>query len=210
MSSLKYNEQYDKIVTNITDASSINGIVQTSIDSEMWQIVAGKKKFGDGRQYEIIKQVNNNIKKIMDNENSVDSKSKLNVILRTMTTLTYYVDLMGEQIKGKKTVAENEKTLEQIRSVSSTIESEIQEFILFELQGCADVKKKIKSNIDRWVITNLIVIGAVLLFSLSAAWFISGSISKPIRELRRMTAFAAEGNLDVRVENKNVDEIAAL
>jgi len=210
LSSLKYNEQYNKIVTNITNANSINGIVKENIDSEMWKIVAGKIRFEDGNQYMIIDQVNNNISKIMNNVSSQDTKTKLIVILRTMTTLKHYVDVMGEQIKEKMPVAQNEKTLEDIRGVSSLVESGIQDFMLYELQGTAKVKLKIEKSVNQWVVTNLLVLGAALIFSLVAAWFISGSISKPIRELRKMTASVAEGNLDVRVENPNLDEVAAL
>lgn len=210
LSSLKYNAQYDTIVTNITDANSINGIVKTSIDSEMWDIVAGKIDFEDGRQYEIINETNESIRKIMNNVSSKESRVRLDVTMRTMKTLKHYVDVMGEQIKQKKKVAENEKVLEEIRSVSALVEEDIQEFILYEVKSAEAVKLQIQQNVNRWMATNILVLILVLLFSVSAAWFISGSISNPIRELRKMAASIAEGNLNVRVENKNLDEIGSL
>lgn len=208
--SLKYNEQYNTIVSNTTNANSINGIVKTRIDSEMWEIVAGKIKFEDGKQYEIIHNINTNIMGIMKNVSSPENRTRLDVTLRTMKTLTRYVDQMGEQIRAKRPVAENERILEEIRGVSSLVEENIQEFILYELQSTEKINVEIQKNINRWVVTNVIVLGIVLLFSTLAAWVISGSISKPIRELHKMTKSISEGNLDVRVENKNVDEIAGL
>lgn len=209
-SSLKYNAQYDTIVTNITDANSINGIVKTSIDSEMWDIVAGKIDFEDGRQYEIINEINESIRKIMKNVSSKERRVRIDVTLQTMKTLKHYVDVMGEQIKQKKKVAENEKVLEEIRSVSALVEEDIQEYILYEVKSAEAVKLQIQQNVSRWMATNILVLFMVLLFSVSAAWFISGSISNPIRELRKMAASIAEGNLNVRVENKNLDEIGSL
>lgn len=210
LSSLKYNEQYNDIVTNITSANSINGIVKTKIDSEMWDIVAGKKKFEEGKQYEIIDNVNRRINEIIKNVRSIENRTRLDVTLRTMETLKKYVDLTGDQIKQKMPVAENEKVLEEIRSVSSLVEDDIQEFILYEVQECAVVKTEIERNISKWIITNIVVLFILLTFSMLAAWLISGSITKPIRELHKTTTSIAEGNLDVRVENKNVDEIAGL
>lgn len=210
ISSLKYNEQYDTIVSNITTANSINGVVKTRIDSEMWDIVAGKIKFEDGKQYEIINEINSNILGIMKNVRSQENKTRLDVTLRTMQTLKKYVDQIGTQIKDKKPVEENEKTLEEIRGVSSLVEDNIQEFILFEVKSTEDIKLQIQKNVNRWVWTNIIVLSVLLIFSMLAAWIISGSISKPIRELYKMTKSISEGNLDVRVENKNIDEIAAL
>jgi two-component system sensor histidine kinase YesM len=146
----------------------------------------------------------------MNNVSSKESRTRLDVTLRTMKTLKHYVDVIGEQIQQKKKVADNEKVLEEIRSVSSLVEEDIQEFILYEVKSIESVKQDIQRSVDRWIITNIIVLCLVLLFSIGAAWFISGSISNPIRELIKMTASIAEGNLNVRVENKNIDEIAGL
>ena len=210
LSSLKYNEQYNSIVTNITNANSINGIVKTQIDSEMWDIVAGKKKFEEGRQYQIIDNVNKRIKDIIKNVRSIENRTRLDVTLRTMETLKKYVDLIGSQIQENMPVAENEKVLEEVRSVSSLVEDDIQEFMLYEVQECAVVKTEIEGKMNKWIITNIIVLFILLTFSLIAAWLISGSITRPITELHKTTTSIAAGNLDVRVENKNVDEISGL
>ena len=51
---LHFNRQYNAIITNITTANSINGFIKPAIDTEMWNIVAGKKTFESGEQYDII------------------------------------------------------------------------------------------------------------------------------------------------------------
>jgi two-component system sensor histidine kinase YesM len=114
----RYNRQYDAIITNITTANSINGFIKPAIDTEMWNIVAGKKEFENGKQYEIIDQVNTQIESMIVNTDSDKSKIKLEVILRTINTLTSYVDKMGQQIEQGSRVAENELVLENIRGVS--------------------------------------------------------------------------------------------
>lgn len=207
---LGYSARYNTIVSNITNANSINGIVKTRIDSEMWDIVAGKIKFEEGKQYEIINGITANIHNIMRNVSTVENRTRLDVTIRTINTLTRYVDQMGEQIKLKRPVADNEKILEEIRGVSSLVEDNIQEFIMYELQGADQLNAKIQKSINQWVLVNVIVLALVIIFSGAAAWVISESISKPIKELHNMTKSIAEGNFDVRVENKNVDDIAGL
>jgi two-component system, sensor histidine kinase YesM len=147
---------------------------------------------------------------MMKNVTTDDSRIRLDVTLRTMKTLEHYVDVIGEQIKEKKTVEENEKVLDDIRGVSALVEEDISDFIMNEVKTCDQVKIETQKSVHRGVITNVIVFLIVLAFSTAAAWFISGSISNPIRELRKMAASIAEGNLNVRVENKNTDEIASL
>ena len=55
---VNFNNKYDAIMTNITTANSINGYIKPAIDTEMWNIVAGKEDFIDGSQYQIIDKVN--------------------------------------------------------------------------------------------------------------------------------------------------------
>ena len=92
---LNYSRQYDAIITNITTANSISGNIKPDIDTEMWKIVAGKIEFKEGKQYEIINDVNTKVQWMMDNTDSHRAKIKLEVILRTMQTLTHYVDRDG-------------------------------------------------------------------------------------------------------------------
>ena len=51
---LNYSRQYDAIITNITTANSISGSIKPDIDNEMYNIVAGKTEFSEGKQYQII------------------------------------------------------------------------------------------------------------------------------------------------------------
>ena len=93
---LRFNRHYDAIISNITTANSINGYIKPTIDTEMWNIVSGKTEFDQGNQYQVIQQVNSQLESMKANTESDKSRIKLEVILRTMDTLTHYVDKMGE------------------------------------------------------------------------------------------------------------------
>ncbi len=45
---VRFNRSYAAIIDNITTANSINGYIKPAIDTEMWNIVAGKKEFNAG------------------------------------------------------------------------------------------------------------------------------------------------------------------
>ena len=82
-------------------------------------------KFDEGQQYEIIAEANDQIEVLMENSYSDKSRIKLEVIRRTLATLTSYVDKMGDQIKQGSKVAENEEVLENIRGVSEVVEETV-------------------------------------------------------------------------------------
>jgi two-component system sensor histidine kinase YesM len=207
---MNFNRKYDAIITNITTANSINGYIKPAIDSEMWNIVAGKKDFKDGNQYDIINQVNAQLESMMANASSDKSRIKLEVIRRTMNTLTRYVDQMGEQIEKGSRVVDNEKVLNNIRGVSAVVEKTTQEYMLFEVNQAEQEYLDNKARFTQLVIVYLILLVCVVAFSFAAAWVISTSIYIPIKKLHDVTATITHTDLEALVTSQNVDEITEL
>lgn len=210
--SSRYIDQYNKILDSITTANSISGKVKTDVDYQLYQIIQGNMKFEDGKQYEVIDKANSNIELIKKNIVSDDSATKLGIVKNTLDTLKENVNALGEMMKQKKTVAEYEKKLEEIRDISSIVEESVQEFILGELSESAKMKHDIEGGFRNTVIINIAVFVVVVFFSFAAAWMISGNISMPIRMLCKTSAEVAAGNLNVERLNINasieVDELA--
>jgi len=207
---LKFNRQFDAIITNIITANSINGYINPAIDSEMWNVVAGKTEFEEGQQYEIIDDANAKIRWMTQNAASDKSRIKLEVIRRTMDTLTHYVDVMGEQIEQGSRVSQNEQVLDNIRGVSDLVDDLIQEYILFEVNQAEQNYKETQRNFTRWAITYMVLLLCVIGFSGVAAWIISESIYVPIKKLHDVTTTITEQDLQALVTSDNVDEITEL
>ena len=207
---LRFNRQYDVIIINITTANNLNGFIKPAIDTEMWNIVAGKTEFKDGKQYEIINQANAQIESMIANTDSDKSKIKLEVILRTMDTLTRYVDKMGMQIDQGSRVDDNELVLENIRGVSDVVEESIQEYMLFEVNQAEHQYKENRERFNSLAVIYLILLPCTIGFSVFAAWLISASIYRPIKKLHDVTTTIAQNDLQALVYSRNVDEITEL
>ncbi|MAU01579.1 MAG: two-component sensor histidine kinase [Anaerolineaceae bacterium] len=207
---IRFNRQYDAIITNITTANSINGFIKPSIDTEMWNIVSGKTEFDAGNQYEIIQQVNSQIESMMANAESDKSRIKLEVIHRTMNTLAHYVDKMGTQIAAGSRVAENEQVLEDIRGVSAVVEDSVQDYMLFEVNQAEQQYKANQARFTRLSLLYMILLPGVIGFSILAAWIISASIYIPIKKLHDVTTTITGEDLQALVTTHNVDEITEL
>jgi two-component system, sensor histidine kinase YesM len=205
-----FSQKYDAMINNITTANSMNGTIKPAIDTEMWNIVAGKTEFAQGKQYEIIAGVNSKLQWMSDHAASAESLIKLEVINRTMKTLKHYVDMMGEQIASGSTVGENESVLENIRGVSSVVEEVVQDYLLFEVNQ-ADVQYRVMSqSFIKWEVFSLALLVAATGFSVIAAWAISSSIYTPIKRLHDITTTITKNDLQALVTRDNVDEITEL
>jgi two-component system sensor histidine kinase YesM len=207
---VNYNRQYDAMINNITTANSINGYIKPAIDTEMWNIVAGKTEFEQGKQYTIINGVNDKLQWMADHAASAESKIKLDVIGRTMKTLTHYVDVMGQQIAQGSTVAQNEAVLENIRGVSSVVEEVVQDYVLFEVNQADEQYRVMSQGFTQWEVFYLVLLIAAIGFSIIAAWAISRSIYIPIKRLHDVTTTLTKDDLQALVTRDNVDEITEL
>jgi two-component system, sensor histidine kinase YesM len=207
---MAYKAQYDTIIENITTANSINGFIKSSIDAEMWDIIAGKKPFSQGSQYSILNDVDQRIQQMIDNTDSEKGRLKLSVIQRTLRTLRGAIDRVGVQIAEHRTFEENMVLMEQIRNVTQLIEDNVQEYALFEVNRTQQQYRDMQIGLTRWAIGGLGVILAAILFSIGAAWRISKSIYVPIKKLHDVTTTIAHRDIEALVTANNADEITEL
>lgn len=207
---LSYSRQYDAIITNITTANSISGSIKPDIDNEMWKIVAGKIEFSEGKQYEIITDINTQVGWMMENTDSPRARVKLDLILRTMQSLESYVDLMGEKITQNSTAAENEAVLEQIRFVTSVVEEVVQDYVIYEVHRMEGQYETMREGFDRWQIFSILLIFGTVAFAVVAAWSLSKSIYMPIKKLHDVTTTITKNDLQALMTSDNVDEITEL
>ncbi len=207
---LSYSRQYDAIITNITTANSISGSIKPEIDNEMWKIVAGKIRFSEGKQYEILENVNVKVRWMMENTDSQRARVKLDLILRTLQTLEEYVDEMGEKISKNSTAAENEAVLENIRFATSVMEEVVQNFVLYEVNRTESQYQVMRESFARWQIFSGILIFSAIGFSVVAAWGLSKSIYTPIKKLHDVTTTITKNDLQALMTSDNVDEITEL
>ena len=206
---LNVSRQYDAIITNIATANSISGI-KTDIDAEMWKIVAGTIGFTEGKQYQIINDANSKLRWMEENTDSPRARIKLEVILRTMQTLTQNVNHMGERIRQGSTATENEVTLENIRFVSSVVEEVVQDYMLFEVQRTESQYQEMREGLSRWVVSYVLLTFGAIVFAIIATWGISRSIYLPIKKLHDVTTTITKNDLQALVTRDNVDEITEL
>lgn len=207
---LSYSRQYDAIILNITTANSINGIIKPEIDTEMWKIVAGKIEFSEGKQYQIIRDINSKLDWMVANTDLKKSKLKLEIVRRSMQTLSEYVDRMGAQIAQKSTSAVNEALLEDIRFVTSVVEDVVQDYVIFEVQRTEKQYELMRQNFIRWEILSILLMFGTICFSVAAAISLSRSIYTPIKKLHDVTTTITKNDLHALVTSDNVDEITEL
>jgi two-component system sensor histidine kinase YesM len=199
--------RYDRMITNVNRTNRVNQIVQMDISNELWDIVAGNKAFSEGRQYEIIDDINERLEEIKLNTEVTKSRQLLEVIGRAMNTLTQYVDRLGMQMEQHFLVTENEKILDEIRGVAELVSDILQDFIVLEIELAAETNEQIKSTAVLLSMLQILLVIVVMLFAIYTQKSVSRSINGPIKELEKLSNEIASGNLSARAEKPNVEEL---
>lgn len=205
-----HSKQYDHIITNVSRANHLNQIVKTDITDEVWDIVAGKKEFTEGKQYEILRSIRNGISDMMDSTSDKKNRQLLEVVSRAEQTLEMYVNLLGDQIKTNASVADTESTLDEVRGVSALMANILQDFIVAEIESAAQTNDSIKKSSLTLTVIQIII--ALVVMGIAVYGFISVSenIRKPIYDMEVLSSRIAEGDLSARVVLPHVEELDPL
>jgi two-component system sensor histidine kinase YesM len=207
---MRYRNQYDRIIDNITAANSINGYIKSAIDAEMWDVVAGKEDFYTADQYAILDDVDAKLAAMREVTTSRRGKLKLRVIQNTMETLRRDIDQMGVQMSAGHTFDQNMVLMERIRWVSGLVEENVQDYMLFEVNRTEQQYRALQVALQRWIYASIFGMLLAAGFAIAAAWYISRSIYLPIKKLHDVTTTIAREDLEPLVTSDNADEIAEL
>lgn len=202
--------RYDQLIRNVSDANELNSIVKSDITDEIWEVVAGRKTFAAGRQYEILEEVNIRLEQLMDTAPDSDGRNQLVLASRSLNTLTSYVEILGDQISRKAPVSDNMVILEEIRGVVALVQDVLQEYVVIEIDAAARTNEMIKSTTRVMVMVEIGIVLAVFIFSLIAQASVSRNIRRPLEKLQLLAMQIADGDLEARAEIGDVEEIKSL
>lgn len=202
-----YTSQYDKIITNVSKANRLNQMVKIEISNEIWDIVAGKKLFSDGNQYEIIQNIRNGIEEMAVSTQLSENRQYLEVSSRALLTLEKYVNTLGSQIEQSAPVADNEIILEEVRGVASLIYDILQDFIVAEIESAAKTNDRIKISYSFLTLIQMIITAIVIGIAFFTLTSVSEKIRKPIMRLENLSSEIAAGNLEARAVKPYVKEL---
>ncbi|ADY14259.1 sensor histidine kinase [Sphaerochaeta globosa] len=202
--------RYDRIITNVSKTNRLNQTVKMEISDEIWDIVAGKKKFDEGRQYDIIDGINESLDDIMQTTEERENRQMLEVAGRAVDTLKRNVDRLGSQIANQSLVSENEEILDEIRGVSALIYDILQDFIVRVIESATITNEHHKRITFVLTVIQIFTVFFVTIFAVFTQRSVTASINNPIKRLENLSKRIAEGDFSVRVKLPQVSELDGL
>ena len=208
--SLHNTQRYDRIITNVSKANEINQIAKVRVTGELWTIVSGRKSFSQGSQYEMISEINSGIQQMMQNTSDRRARQKLEVASRACLTLEKNVSILGENINAGVSVAKNEITLDEIRSIASLLSDILNDFIVFEIESASQANDAIKRSLMFFTFALIAIVILCVFVSLHSLHSLMKTIHTPISQMESLSTQIASGDLSARVPPTDVQELHQL
>lgn len=202
-----HTKQYDTIISNVNLANEISLIAKNNIPNELWEIVCGKKKFYNGHQYRMIRQISSGIEEMLSKTNQENTKSQLEVATRTCNTLAKNITKLESQISKGASVTENEQLLDEIRTITSLFSDVMQEYIISEIKNANIATNAIRKSSITLTILLCILIVLTLFVTILTSFYVSQTLVEPISDMQKLSDNISEGNLSARTPIPSVIEL---
>ena len=213
ISTLYYNltlNRYERIIENVSSANSLSSGLQTEIYTTMWNVVSGKTRFEDNIQYDLMDRIRSSLEELKKSAASEDNSYLIQVARNTLETLESYVDKIGDNIAAGRPVHENERILGDISSVSELLYDVIQRFVAAEMEIAHIQSTKIQRSIDLMTFFQIFLFVSIIAFLFRNNRQLNHSINEPIYRLKTMASRIAQGDLSIRAEKPEINELDEL
>mgnify|MGYP002626060319 CR=1 FL=1 len=200
---------YNKILSNVSEATELGQIAKQKLNDEIWDIIAGQKRFYEGDQYILLRRIRIGINTMLE-ASSEENIKLLEVATRTEITLRYYVDKLGAQLEANATVAENEVIMEEIRSVTSLLYDILQEFIVSEIETASAANDGIQRSFFFLTCIQMSICALIFGIAIYTSYMVSKRIASAMQDMSALSTRIARGELSARAQPPRVEELAPL
>ncbi|MCR5217146.1 histidine kinase [Treponema sp.] len=205
-----HTHSYNKIISNVSQANTIINTAANQLPDELWEIICGKKKFEYGMQYFMMDEISRGLQDMIPQSQSKESREKLNVAQRAEATLLKNINNLSEKMKSGSSVEDNERALDEIRTITNLFSDIMQEYIVIEIESGNKTNISFRnSSIILTIIQILITISAIFI-SIKSYISMSDAIQRPIANMEKFSTQVAEGELTARVDIPDVEELDKL
>jgi len=189
--------------------TNLKHVVAEDIPESVWAIVSGRETVAQSKVYVSIHEVHETLEEIMEGADN-DDRLSLTVADRTMQTLENYVNQIRDNIEAGRSVVENEEILNEIRGVSSLVDSMLNEYIAREIESTAERSATLRLLILITAVLEGIVVVLAWYFRNRSMKRTAAFVKQPIDRLEEVAGKLAEGTLDARLNETEVTELRNL
>lgn len=206
-----FNQQYDKIISNATEAGRFSIDFKEEFDYKIYLIIAGNSTFEKENPYKNIEEAREIVSDLIYNTNLTENKRRAEDIMKLLGNLEKYARQIEENKRIGGFYDENINIWENyVQIATSLVHSTMLEYIYYETIGMEQLRSGVAESLQGITIVSITVFAVLVIIALVLSMVIPNSIVRPIHKLNEVTNQVAKGDLTVRVRDVNGAEVKSL
>ena len=203
-----FSQLYYSFLTRAEKINSLSVLVVDTLPAEKFSIAAGRKRFPEGRQDALMAEIQQTLDSLISERPA--SELELTVALRTSETMGKYIQQMGQQMQSGSAVDEDMLVLEEIRNVSSLLGDMFTDAVSAEIRAANATSQQLRAALFITVALETALVAFALAFIRAAGGALSRAVANPLADLQAFAGKIADGQLDERTPEPDVDELRDL
>lgn len=193
-------KRYDEMINAAGKASEFSLDFKNDFDYETYLVIVESKTFEESELRSLISEATRVVESLEEEVNpNSENADRLGDARKYLKNLSTYTDRIENNLQEGYRYEENIEIWENdVQIVTALIRDTIIEFIYFELKDIQAIRESRQVMYSRLFVA-LVGIGTlVVILVIVLSYYVSGSITNPIRRLSEVTREVARGNLMIR------------
>ncbi len=206
------NKRYDELIEDVDKASQFSLDFKKDFDYEIYLIIVESKSFADSDLNNMLTEATAVVDELSKSGNiNPENVTRLDDVRKYLRNLGTYASRIEQNLREGDKYEENIEIWENdVQIVTYLVRETILQFIYYEMQDIRQARASMNefyTTMFSYIIVGAIAVGLLVIF---ISYYISQSITRPLRELSKITEKVARGDLSVRAGIDTGSEIGVL
>lgn len=206
------NRRYNEIIDAAGKASEFSLDFKKDFDYETYLVIVESKSYEESELEDMLNEATRVVDSLDEKVDiSSDNAGRLEDIRKYLNNLRTYTNRIKENLDTGDKYEDNIEIWENdVQIVTGLVRETILQFIYYEIQDMQQVKNEVQSFYTKVFSYSIIAAVIILLMVIYISYMVSQSITSPVRELSRVTAKVAGGDMSVRANLDTGAELGVL
>ncbi len=209
---ISQNRRYNEIIDAAGKASEFSLDFKKDFDYETYLVIVESKSYEESELEDMLNEATRVVDSLDEKVDiSSENADRLEDIRKYLNNLRTYTSRIRDNLETGDKYEDNIEIWENdVQIVTGLVRETILQFIYYEIQDMQQVKNEMQKLYTKVFTYSFIAALVILVMVIYISYMISQSITSPVRELSRVTARVAGGDMSVRADLDTGAELGVL
>lgn len=205
------NRRYTKMINSTVIASEFSLDFKKDFDYETYLLIVGNKSIDESKLDEMLVNATRIVDGLVNFTDDADNLNRLGSVEKYLVNLETYVNRIKKNLSDGNKYEENIEIWENdVQIVTSLVREDIFQYTFYEVKGIQEAREEYQDRFVKLISMVAVLFALVFAGVLYLSFYLSRTLTEPIRKIGEVTDQVTKGDLSVRSEVRDGVEVTAL